>query len=102
MKKLREMIIKDEYLEGMTYPELINKIKMQGRNLENAILELQNDKYAEIAMISYKNNFYAGWVVLDTFIEKVYDEYFEVFDTHYEAFEYYNNLGDKLNGKRYE
>lgn len=96
------MIITDEHIEGTTYPEFINKIKMKGENLENNILELPNDKYAEIAMISYNYNFYAGWVVLDTYVERVYDEYFEVFDTYERALNYYNNLEDTLNGRRYE
>jgi hypothetical protein len=94
------MIIRDKDLGGITLHNFINTMRAQGEKLKDSILQLPDDKYAEITMISYNNNFYTGWVVLDTYIKKVHDEYFEVFSSNHEALKY--NLEVELNGRRYE
>ncbi|QIH39121.1 hypothetical protein G7A72_10015 [Flavobacterium sp. Sr18] len=96
------MIIRDEDMNGMTLHNYIDRIKMKGTVLVSGILQLQNDKYAEIAIIKFEDNYYVGWVILDTYIERVYDVYFEVFHRYNEALSFYNSLGDLLNGTRYE
>ncbi|PWB23894.1 hypothetical protein [Flavobacterium sp. HTF] len=96
------MIIRDEYMDGMTFNEFIDKVKNKGEKLYDAILELPNDKYAEISMFRYNDNFYVGWTVLDNYLKKVHDEYCEVFDSNDKALNYYNNLEQTLNGRRYE
>lgn len=87
-------------LEIETIHKFIEMIKLQGELLENTngILELPNNKFAEIAIIFFLNAFFVTYTVSDTFEDIVHWDEIDAFEYEWQARDLYNDF----NGEVYE
>lgn len=82
-----------------TINEFIETIKLRGElvGYRHNVVEIPNNKYAEISMLFYAGVFYTTYTVLDIFEEIVYWEDIEAYEFEYQAENDYDNLPQSLN-----
>ena len=87
-----------------TINEFIEMIKLRGTviNLNNSVLTLPNERFAERALLMYDDRYYVTYLVSENFSDQSPWEDIHVFENENDATNDYNNLVQMLNAEIYE